>query len=334
MRWMLVLLAACNGDLLAPPEPAPIEHTLTRTAIADTPSLGEPPVVVAAVTGPTGATSNLPTTPATPSTPTPSPVTPPPVSPPACPSGALLCEDFESGIDPTRWKTNGAAFTIDEAITTPDGKSSVHMAYGAPYGHLGQQTLELRPKLAAPDDRMYVRLYMRFGDLRLPGAHPSFVSVTDDTNMVGFGSISNDFTMMGWGFYNGGLDNARAWYEGGHWHPGAEDGDTTPQSEQNLAAQEWICVELMYFGDHQGPTDTAHPNEQVTIWVNGTERPEMNLSDALWKADLGGNPPEHWSPRYDGATWRFGLDSFGPNNAALDIWFDAIVFSHTRIGCL
>jgi hypothetical protein len=252
-----------------------------------------------------------------------------------CPASALLCESFETGLDAARWQVNGdaAAFTIDETMPAADGRKSLHLSFGAPRGHTGQQSVELLTPPAAPDDRMYLRVFLRFGDLSLPGAHPSFVDVTDDAKEVGFGSIINDWAMMAWGFGPGGLDDARTWYEGGSWHAGVEDGDATPTSEMGLQANTWICFEAMYFGDHQGAGDTAHPDEQVTVWLDGVEVPDLNLSDALWTATRGSPPPEHWSPKYDHAKWRFGVESFGPENVNLDLWFDGLAFSHTRIGC-
>ena len=44
--------------------------------------------------------------------------------------------------------------------------------------------------------------------------------------------------------------------------------------------------------------------------------------------------PSGWSPVYDGTPWAFGLESFGPDEVALDIWFDAIVIANEPIGCL
>lgn len=253
----------------------------------------------------------------------------------SCPAGALLCESFEGGLVTSRWRVNGqaAAFTIDESVAAAEGRRSLHLAYGVPYAHTGEQAIELLTPPAAPNDTMYLRVWLRFGDLSLPGAHPSFVDVTDGRAELGFGSIINDWAMLGWGFYAGGLDDARIWYEGAGWHPGVEDGDATPATEQTQRAQQWFCFEALYFGDHQGPTDTSHPGEQVTVWLDGVEVPQLALSDALWRASRDADPPEHWSPVYDGARWRFGLESFGPAAVGLDVWFDSIVFAHTRLGC-
>jgi len=170
--------------------------------------------------------------------------------PVACPPTAALCESFEDGLDLDRWSMNGdaATFVIDATTPTPSGQKSLHVRYGLPRGHAGQQSIELKGRVAAPDDRMYLRTYLRFGDLSLTGPHPFFIDVSDRTGReLGFGSIINDFAFMA--SAPQGLDDSRTWYEGdGSWHPGVE--------------------------------------------------------------------------------------SFGPENVNLDLWFDGIVFSTQRVGCL
>ncbi len=252
-----------------------------------------------------------------------------------CPSHALFCESFEDGLNTASWSINGnaATFSVDTSVSAAHGAKSLHAAYGKPYSHTGKPTVQLKVPIPAPDDRIYVRTYLRFENLGLPGFHPFFVDVLDtDMTEVGFGSIINDFALMAWG--PSGLDNPRIWYENGVFKPGTENGDITPNTEKNLKAKEWFCLELMLFGDHQSPSDTNHDAEEAKVWINGVEITDMNMSDAIWRTELGKNPPEHWSPRYDNAKWRFGVESFGPTNVALDIWFDAIAFSHQRIGCL
>ena len=255
---------------------------------------------------------------------------------PSCPAGALLCEDFENGLDAARWSFNGnaAAFSIDTTTPAHDGRRSLHLAYGTPYAITGNPTLQLRSSPAVPGDRVYLRVWLRFADLSLPGQHPGFIDVADSSGKEqAFGSIINDFALLAW--TPGGLDNARIWYEGGgnQWHPGREDGDLTPLVENGLSAGTWFCVELMFFGDHQAAGDTQHPNEETKVWINGTELPQLAASDSLWRQELGHDPPEHWSPVYDHARWRLGLVSFGPRNVTIDLWFDSLVMSTTPIGC-
>lgn len=255
----------------------------------------------------------------------------------ACPASAVFCESFEDGLDAARWLVHGSAsaFTVDATVAR-DGQRSLHLAYAPAQGVTGRQFVELRTPVPAPEDRLYLRVYLRFGDLRLPGQHPSFVHVADAADHeVGFGSIINDFALMGWAPGSPALDNARIWYEGGGgWHPPVQDGDDTPDSENGLLARSWMCLEVMVFGDHQGAGDTSHDAEEVRVWVNGRDIPEMAASDELWRQELGHAPPEHWSPVYDRAAWRLGVESFGPTSTALDLWFDGLVLSHTRVGCL
>jgi hypothetical protein len=254
-----------------------------------------------------------------------------------CPANALFCDSFESPqLDLAQWTLKGqpATFVIDDVTPAPEGARSLHVRYGLPYAQTGIQVIQVKPPIRVSDDRVFLRAYMRFETLTLPGAHPFFVDVVDSAGTeVGFGSIINDFASVA--YAPNGLDNARIWYEGGGgWHPGNEDGDTTPNVENRLNAKSWFCLEMMFFGDHQGPQDTQHPNEELKVWINGTEMLQMAASDQIWRSELGRSPPEHWSPVYDQAQWRFGVESFGPRRVALDFWFDAIVIAPTRIGCL
>jgi hypothetical protein len=242
-------------------------------------------------------------------------------TPSACPPSALFCESFETGLDSARWLTNGnaSAFTVDTTTPTPDGHASLHLAYGTPYAHTGTPTVQLKTLVSTPDDRIYLRTYLRFGNLGLPGAHPAFLDVADSTGReLGFGSIINDFALLAW--TPGGLDNARIWYEGGgNWHPGIEDGDATPASENGLAAQSWFCVEMMFFGDHQSPSDTQHPNEQVTVWINGTEIPQLAASDALWPWSSATIHPSTGSPSWTAlagaSAWRASAPRTRPSTS-------------------
>jgi hypothetical protein len=253
-----------------------------------------------------------------------------------CPADAVFCEGFEgTTLDLAKWSVRGdaAAFTIDSTTPAREGSHSLHLAYGRPYSHTGTQSVQIKAPLPAPDDRVYLRAYLRFGNLGLPGAHPGFIDVIDSSgNELAFGSIINDFALLGW--VPSKVDNALIWYEGPGYHASNEDGDATPDTENGLTKQTWLCVEMMFFGDHQFAGDTQHPNEEVKVWINGNEVPQMAASDAIWRAELAKEPPEHWSPVYAGANWRFGVESFGPQNVALDLWFDGLVLSPTRVGCL
>jgi hypothetical protein len=250
-----------------------------------------------------------------------------PPSTASCPAHAILCESFEDGaaIDEARWRIDAdeGALVLDE-VHARDGHRSLHLRYGAPYGHLGGQAIVTREGIAAPGDRVYVRAYLRFGDLSLPGAHPFFLTAYDGDAWLAFGSIINDFALMAVG---NGLDNPQPWYEGGtgRWHPGNEDGDDTPLEENGLRAGDWICVEVEAFGGGADPDA-----ERASVSIDAMPIADMVATDERW----GFPAAARWSPRYDGTPWAFGVQSFGPDNVALDLWLDAIVISNEPIGCL
>jgi hypothetical protein len=264
-----------------------------------------------------------------------------PPTPAGCPSGSVFCESFEDSADlvPSRWERggDGMGVSIDETVSR-DGTRSLHVRTGAAYGIGGEQTAHLLTPISAPEDRIYVRWYMRFGDLRLPGYHPNLVNVVGPDYDIGnwpiystisFGTFLSEFSINGFG---NGLDGAHLWYEdGANLNPTDDNGDMTPERESpGLLAGEWICVEWMVYGDHQGASDTDHAAEEERVWVNGAEVPALASNDERWAP---WNPPEHWSPIYDGSLWTFGIAGAIPNGPTEDIWFDSIVFSNAPIGC-
>jgi hypothetical protein len=254
----------------------------------------------------------------------------------ACPSGAVFCESFESGVfDPAVWKVNAmpGAITIDPN-QGKDGTHSLHLKSGTAYGFKGIQLAELVKGIPTPDDRLYARIFLRFGDLRLPGYHPNFITVVGPDyklsewpihSRISFGSFLSDFSINAFGK---GLDGAKLWEE--HANDYTTAGDSTPATEHGLKAGEWFCVEIMGFGDDQGVNDMSHPNEEMRVWINDVEIPELYGNDPRW-GPWGAS--EHWSPPYNGSKWSFGLDGAYADGPTLDIWFDAIAFSNTRIGC-
>jgi hypothetical protein len=202
---------------------------------------------------------------------------------------------------------------------------------GDAHGFPGAQTIDLNVPIAAPDDRVYARWFMRFTDLRLPGYHPNFVRVVSADFDIGswwmyeqhsFGSFAGSFSVNHLGPM---LDQALLY---GGWDAETIDsGDTTPADEHGIAAGAWFCVELMLYGGHDGPDDTEHDEEETMVWLDGMAIEDLHATDDDWST------PEHWSPRYDGSRWTFGIDGAYTNDPGTELWYDAIVFSHERIGC-
>lgn len=258
---------------------------------------------------------------------------------PNCPAAAVFCESFEDGdaLDPSRWEPSGAEGAVSIDTTQAyDGGHSLHVRMGAEYGLDGAAAAKLLVGVPAPDDRIHARWYMRMGDMSLPGYHPNLVLVTGpdydighwwDFATISFGTFLGEFSVNAFGL---GLDGAKLWTERGNEVLPDFGGDTTPRSEHGIASGEWFCVEWTLDGDHQGADDMEHPGEREEVAIEGNPVPDLLGTDETWAPF---NPPEHWSPIYDGSIWTFGIGGAYPQGPTLDVWFDAIVFSHEPVGC-
>ena len=253
----------------------------------------------------------------------------------------MFCESFEQ--DPLaaeRWSVTGMAGSVTiDASQSVDGKSSLHLKSGSEQGLAPPFAASLLEHIPATNDRIYMRVYMRYGDLTLPGYHPNLITVTDgdydighwpDFSIWSFGWFWNDFSINGFGR---GLDGAKIWMEDGNEQQagGFYLGDKTPAVEQWLMVDHWYCLEVMGFGDDLGDGNQQGDGEEVRVWIDEMEIAGLHADDAYWK---GYGSKERWSPKYDGSLWSFGIGGQAPQNGQkIDIWYDALAFSSERIGC-
>jgi hypothetical protein len=258
-----------------------------------------------------------------------------------CPEQAVLCESFEQDpLDTARWSITGMAGSVTiDATQSVDGKSSLHLQSGSERGLAPPFAASLLEHVPATNDRIYMRVYMRYGDLTLPGYHPNLITVTDGNYDVGhwpdfsiwsFGWFWNDFSINGFGR---GLDGAKIWMEDGNEQQagGFYLGDKTPSVEQWLQVDHWYCLEVMGFGDDLGDGNQDGDREEVRVWIDDMEISGLHANDAYWK---GYGAKERWSPKYDGSLWSFGISGQAPQDGQkIDIWYDALAFSSERIGC-
>jgi len=258
-----------------------------------------------------------------------------------CPKQAVFCESFEQApLAADRWSITGMAGSVTiDATQSVDGNSSLHLKSGSQDGLAPPFAASLLAHIPAKDDRVYMRVYMRYGDLTLPGYHPNLITVTDgdydighwpDFSIWSFGWFWNDFSINGFGR---GLDGAKIWMEEGNEQQagGFYLGDKTPTAEQWLEVDHWYCLEVMGFGDDLGDGNQDGDGEEVRVWIDDEEIAGLHADDAYWK---GYGAKERWSPKYDGSLWSFGIGGQAPQNGQkIDIWYDALAFSSERIGC-
>lgn len=243
----------------------------------------------------------------------------------ACPAGAVLCEDFEEGIDSEKWNVHPAEKgTVVEATTAASGSHALHVRTRID-GLPGGASLQTAMPLAAQGDHVFMRAYIRFKELDLPGWHPTFIKVVGPNlnakewwlyPQTSFGALRNNFALTS----TGGHDEATHWKEPDDSY--IEAGDSTPQSEHHLRAGEWFCLEMEFFGDRGGDGS----KEYVRTFINGEEISDLGATDETWHKE-----PDRWSPVFPGSSWSFGLKT---QKSPYDVWYDAIVISETRIGCL
>jgi hypothetical protein len=258
-----------------------------------------------------------------------------------CPEQAVFCESFEVAPLPAeRWSVSGmqGSVTVDDTQSV-DGMSSLHLRSGSEYGLAPPFTASLLEHIPATNDRIYMRVYVRFGDLTLPGYHPNLITVTDgdydvarwpDFSIWSFGWFWNDFSINGFGRN---LDGAKIWMEEGNEQQegGFYLGDKTPMAEQWLEVDHWYCLELMGFGDDLGDGNTTGDSEEVRVWIDGMEITGMHADDTYWQ---GYGAEQRWSPKYDGSLWSFGITGQAPQDGQkVDIWYDALAFASEPIGC-
>jgi hypothetical protein len=258
-----------------------------------------------------------------------------------CPEQAVFCESFEVAPLPAeRWSVSGmdGSVTIDDTQSF-DGMSSLHLQSGSEYGLAPPFTASLLEHIPATNDRIYMRVYVRFADLTLPGYHPNLITVTDGDYDVGhwpdfsiwsFGWFWNDFSINGFGRD---LDGAKIWLEEGNEQQegGFYLGDKTPTTEQWLEVDHWYCLELMGFGDDLGDGNTTSDGEEVRVWIDEMEIAGLHADDTYWN---GYGAQARWSPKYDGSLWSFGITGQAPQHGQkVDIWYDALAFASEPIGC-
>jgi hypothetical protein len=258
-----------------------------------------------------------------------------------CPEQAVFCESFEDDPLPAdRWSISGMAGSVTiDTTRSVDGRSSLHLKSGTEYGLAPPFAASLLKHIPAANDRIYMRVYMRYADLTLPGYHPNLITVTDgdydighwpDFSIWSFGWFWNDFSINGFGR---GLDGAKIWIEDGNEQQagGFYLGDKTPATEQWLKVDQWYCLEVMGFGDDLGDGNTQGDGEEVRVWIDDMEIAGLHADDAYWK---GYGSKERWSPKYDGSLWSFGIGGQAPQNGQkVEIWYDALAFASARIGC-
>ncbi len=218
----------------------------------------------------------------------------------SCPAEAWLCDTFEA--DPLKAEGDGKAEIRSEVwtreggidlVAESDGNHAVRVRAGQVGDVLfdGRARLLLNQVVPASEGHLYLRWSMRLLSLALPGWHPYFVNVVPadyDINnyyayrRLAFTSLRNDFSVTAFGED---LDQAVIWKDDDAY---SESGDTTPDTEFQLQADQWFCVE-MHFDQGADRVDVQinnQPIEELTatserMYYDGTLLPDLSES-RIW----------------------------------------------------
>ncbi len=228
-------------------------------------------------------------------------------------ASCALCDDFEgvaAGMppDPTKWTmvapdcTDNAAVPVVDASQHHSGNQSLKVAGVGDSCHnamFGNSTA-----FKAIGNVVYGRFYVRF-ETALPSGHVAFVTFPDVT-------VGNDLRF-------GAQSLALEWNR--------QNGDATLPSQSPVGismsvvppAATWTCIEFM-IDQSQGLINT---------WVNDALVPGL-VADATPTPDV----DTAWGTTYrpNLAGFNLGWQSFG--GGAMNLWFDDVALSATRIHCL
>jgi hypothetical protein len=224
-------------------------------------------------------------------------------TPPSCPTGALLCDSFESGsLDPSVWTQScntGATFAVDG--TGPHrGQYSLHVHFDA----VGSDSAICASVISAStflSTPLFVRAFVATGSLpnynsALWGFGPLW---TEDVATVSLGGIGFDVT----GHYQSFVSA-----------PGTGQTQTSSALVMKGANPPlWNCLEL-----EVDTSDAGGPNGLMQVWHDGTSTPDPQLTG------LAQLPPA--------LDVLLGLTGEGPI-AAFDAYFDDVVVATQFIDC-
>jgi hypothetical protein len=236
---------------------------------------------------------------------------------PRCPSGVLLCEDFESGtLDTATWTTGGTAPFVD----------GVHSARGTKALHVkrvnnGNSTIKETKTFPAPNNRYYGRMLVWYEQMPYETTTPVF-NFAHWTIIAATGTGVSGEIRVG-GFLQGGVnkfgvgtDNRTDPAGTGDWTMIDKDPGGSPKP---VPTKEWICIEWMHDGEHN----------ETRFWWDAVEHPSMHTTETI-HGGTAANP--YILPQFTAVT--LGWAEYQTSTQTYESWIDEIIIDKERIGCV
>ena len=243
---------------------------------------------------------------------------------PGC--AGLLCEDFESGkIDPGKWDTvmSGSTVTVQQQVVA-HGKYAMHV-HGASGASDWAQLVAKNVPPELKGTTTFGRVYFYITPKPLTSGH---------TEMIFAGNT-------GTGAANGPAPFPKLRYMevsniNGGWQLSFDLLDVSPLVEEvaypkgQVPTTAWVCLEWEF---QDSP-------DHITMWNDGTQIGIFDNTDVAYAAP--GPVPKPGTPLYNGKssdivggydTFGFGFHDWHPQQP-FDLYYDDLVLSTTRVGCL
>ncbi len=221
-------------------------------------------------------------------------------------SGALVCEDFESGkIDSSKWSIfmNQSAVTVDMPKVPGRGKYALHVTPTSPTAeveHFGSITSTKVFPIAGKS--LFIRgmvflegisTHRHMNVFRSIGGNRGLDYVVNATPAWNAPYLPTSFRLL--------------WYHDGGGEPVEFYGKPPTQTPMG----KWACWEWEIRGS----------NNELHFWLDGVKPPGLFIPAAMnWTAPTN-------------ARMRFGMESYHAVSPGFSLWIDDIAISDKRIGC-
>jgi hypothetical protein len=214
-------------------------------------------------------------------------------------AGALLCEDFENGLNAAKWSTtNQLATAVVDGTQHHRGASALHL--NAPAlttdGSAVNVAANIRHTEAMLPSTVFVRAFVMFSAAQPQSVEQFFLAQQSASPYYGLqlelDQGTGDYAMTDW--------------------------SVTPNFYQvstvGAAAASWTCVEWELDPPASGSTMT-----NSDLWVNDAEVPSLHITN---------------TPMTDLEVLGFGIGFYQVTSLpAYDLWIDDIYVDTSRVGC-
>ena len=224
-----------------------------------------------------------------------------------------VCDDFEAAVpggppDPGLWAVvspncSGSGSLVVDGNVAHSGNNSVRIDGGGGYcDHVFLATSAALPVIGR---RVFGRFFVRMSQ-PLGAGHVTFVALKDS-------SENKDLRM-------GGQNQILMWNRESDDATLPELSPTGTQASVQIAANQWVCIELEVNGEAGTIKTWVNGDEVAGLIVDGTPTPDI---DAQWLRKA------NWRPTLVDA--KFGWEGYSGQSNTL--WFDDVALGSARIGC-